>query len=172
MLNQTHITKPKLNQILIINHVTTAIQWQAHQINRVTVGMISNIILTITQSVNMTHIMRKVTIIIRQRAIIGQGIIQLLFYTRQRIKTQSYTLILQVIVMLISMANSIIYISIVTKPKRITMSLRFLSTMILNLAISISMRVSDMDPLMTHTWTIPLTMNHQITTISFRSQRT
>ena len=120
----------------------------------------------------MTHIMRKVTIIIRQRAIIGQGIIQLLFYTRQRIKTQSYTLILQVIVMLISMANSIIYISIVTKPKRITMSLRFLSTMILNLAISISMRVSDMDPLMTHTWTIPLTMNHQITTISFRSQRT
>ena len=134
--------------------------------------MISNIILTITQSVIMTHIMRKVTIIIRQRAIIGQGIIQLLFYTHQHIKTQSYTLILQVIVMLISMANSIIYILTVTTLKRITTSLRFLSTMILNLATSISTRVSDMDPLMTHTWTILLTMNHQKTTITFRSQRT
>ena len=130
-----------------------------------TVDMISNITPTITQSVTMTHMMRKVTIINRLQAIIGQGIIQTLFYTHQHIKTQLYTLMLQVIVMLISMANSIIYILTVTTLKRITMNLWFLSTMILNLAISISTKVSDMDPLMTPTWTISLTTNHQITFI-------
>lgn len=130
-----------------------------------TVDMISNITPTITQSVTMTHMMRKVTIINRLQAIIGQGIIQTLFYTHQHIKTQLYTLMLQVIVMLISMANSIIYILTVTTLKRITMNLWFLSTMILNLAISISTKVSDMDPLMTPTWTISLTTNHQKTTI-------
>lgn len=130
-----------------------------------TVDMISNITPTITQSVTMTHMMRKVTIINRLQAIIGQGIIQTLFYTHQHIKTQLYTLMLQVIVMLISMANSIIYILTVTTLKRITMNLWFLSTMILNLAISISTKESDMDPLMTPTWTISLTTNHQKTTI-------
>ena len=130
-----------------------------------TVDMISNITPTITQSVTMTHMMRKVTIINRLQAIIGQGIIQTLFCTHQHIKTQLYTLILQVIVMLISMANSIIYILTVTTLKRITMNLWFLSNMILNLAISISTKVSDMDPLMTPTWTISLTTNHQKTTI-------
>ena len=130
-----------------------------------TVDMISNFYPTITQSVTMTHMMRKVTIINRLQAIIGQGIIQTLFYTHQHIKTQLYTLMLQVIVMLISMANSIIYILTVTTLKRITMNLWFLSTMILNLAISISTKVSDMDPLMTPTWTISLTTNHQKTTI-------
>ena len=130
-----------------------------------TVDMISNITPTITQSVTMTHMMRKVTIINRLQAIIGQGIIQTLFYTHQHIKTQLYTLMLQVIVMLISMANSIIYILTVTTLKRITMNLWFLSNMILNLAISISTKVSDMDPLMTPTWTISLTTNHQKTTI-------
>ena len=130
-----------------------------------TVDMISNITPTITQSVTMTHMMRKVTNINCLQAIIGQGIIQTLFYTHQHIKTQLYTLMLQVIVMLISMANSIIYILTVTTLKRITMNLWFLSTMILNLAISISTRESDMDPLMTPTWTISLTTNHQKTTI-------
>ena len=130
-----------------------------------TVDMISNITPTITQSVTMTHMMRKVTIINRLQAIIGQGIIQTLFYTHQHIKTQLYTLMLQVIVMLISMANSIIYILTVTTLKRITMNLWFLSTMILNLAISISTKESDMDPLMTPTWTISLRTNHQKTTI-------
>ena len=130
-----------------------------------TVDMISNITPTITQSVTMTLMMRKVTIINRLQAIIGQGIIQTLFYTHQHIKTQLYTLMLQVIVMLISMANSIIYILTVTTLKRITMNLWFLSTMILNLAISISTKESDMDPLMTPTWTISLTTNHQKTTI-------
>ena len=116
-----------------------------------TVDMISNITPTITQSVTMTHMMRKVTIINRLQAIIGQGIIQTLFYTHQHIKTQLYTLMLQVIVMLISMANSIIYILTVTTLKRITMNLWYLSTMILNLAISISTKESDMDPLKTPT---------------------
>ena len=130
-----------------------------------TVDMISNITPTITQSVTMTHMMRKVTIINRLQAIIGQGIIKTLFYTHQHMETQLYTLMLQVIVTLISMANSIIYILTVTTLKRITMNLWFLSTMILNLAISISTKESDMDPLMTPTWTISLTTNHQKTTI-------
>ena len=130
-----------------------------------TVDIISNITPIITQSVTMTHMMRKVTINNRLQAIIGQGIIQTLFYTHQHIKTQLYTLMLQVIVMLISMANSIIYILTVTTLKRITMNLWFLSTMILNLAISISTKESDMDPLKTPTWIISLTTKHQKTTI-------
>ena len=70
MLSQTHITKLRLDQSLIINHFTT--------VTKMTVGMISNITPIITRSVTMTHMLRKVTIINRQHTIIEQEIIQTL----------------------------------------------------------------------------------------------
>ena len=94
---------------------------------------------------------RKVTIINRQQVIVGQEIVQTLWIIHQLIKTQFYTLTIRLSVMLILMATLIIYILIVIILKRISTSLRFLSNMILNLAMSISTKVSDLDPQMTPT---------------------
>ena len=113
--------------------------------------MTSNISLTVTLSVIMVLMMSKVITIKSHRAMIGQVTILTWGYTRQKIQTQFYTLMFRVNVMLISMAISFIYILTVTILKRIIMSLIFLSTMLLNQAMSIPMMVYDMDPRLTPT---------------------